>query len=125
MMTLIASAGALAAALGLPPETRLPVDCERYYETAAMAPAHQRRSSDPGYRKQSYPSQAIRERIQGEVTLAYDIDMQGRVGQRRLISRQSSALLVEAATEDLADWRFAAGPVRLGCQVTLEYRLPE
>jgi protein TonB len=73
-----------------------------------------------------YPPLAKQARIQGDVVIDSVIDTQGRVTQMRVVS--GSPLLVEAAMQGLAQWRYQptllnGEPVAVEMLVTVHFQL--
>ncbi len=68
-----------------------------------------------------YPRRAVRERIEGEVTVLLDVDADGRVTAAHVEVSSGSSLLDDAALEQLAKWRFEPAR-RLGVAVRSTFR---
>ena len=96
--------GQLAISLGLPPTTRPPVECTQWYDANPMPASQTRSSRQPGYQPRSFPSSAMRAGLEGEVTLIFDVDPQGRVGAIRAGARRGDQLFEASARDDLRQW---------------------
>jgi periplasmic protein TonB len=55
-----------------------------------------------------YPQQAREQGIEGEVTVAYEVDSSGRVLNTRVVSSRPAGLFDEAALAAVRSWRFNA-----------------
>ncbi len=73
----------------------------------------------------TYPPQALRRQIEGEVTLEFGVTAAGTVADIQVVQAQPVRLFEESARTALARWQFApdAGqPLRRG-RITMEFRI--
>lgn len=56
-----------------------------------------------------YPERAERLRIDGEVTVLYDVNAQGRTENIRVISAQPQYVFSRSVKKQIAQWKYPAG----------------
>lgn len=120
-----ASAQSPATAVTPPPPPSLPAA-----PTAAVVNASPRRAAVSGVPRllqdaqPRYPLPALRNRLEGQVEVAFVIRPDGSVGDVRLVAAQPRDLFDAAAIAAASRWRFEASGQSHPSQRTIHFRLP-
>jgi len=74
-----------------------------------------------------YPTEAIRDAVEGTVTLSYRLDSQGNVVDIKSLSSGVPFILTKSARRALTQWRYASGTIANAQPLTVsfEFSLPE